>query len=62
MTEQPKPFMWVLRAFRSRGPNIVGYDSAGRCRGFLKTHRMSSDEKAITLYDDGTWKKGIHDD
>ena len=59
--EKAKPFMWVLRAYRSRGPNIVGYDSAGRCRSYARMRNKDADA-AITLYDDGTWKKGVHDE
>lgn len=67
--EQPKPFMWVLRAFRSRGPDLVGYDSMkllnmalsvlGRYSG---VKREGLKGNVITLYDNGTWKQGVHDE
>lgn len=68
MSEQPKPFMWVLEAFRSRGPSIVGYDTK-RTRNMalsvLKRYNSAKDgleNKVITLYDDGTWKRGVFDE
>jgi hypothetical protein len=59
--------MWVLKAHRSRGPAVVGYETKRTINMALtvfssswRKDRSELEGEVITLFEDGTWRRGLH--